>query len=131
MKSSQNLDQTKQSPKLGNPYRVQTNLVHNCDPSLLALFIQLGHCGRDVRRGDDIRLRADSRLYDKHMEGVWDQGDNHVNLLESLVQGSSIVHVQGNGSGVLEAAAKFLGAFESSAGWVLTINDQLHSHSRY
>lgn len=102
--------------KMGNPYRVQTNLVHNRDPSLLALFIQLGHCGRDVRRGDDIRLRADSRLDDEHMEGVWDQGDNHVDLLESLVQGSSIVHIQGNGSGVLEAAAKSLGAFESSAG---------------
>lgn len=96
--------------------RVQTNLVHDGDTSLLALLIQLHHSRRNVRGRDNMFLGADSRLDNQGVEGVGDQGDDDIVLRESLVKGLVIANVEGNGSGVLEAFAELLGALEGSAG---------------
>jgi hypothetical protein len=50
------------------------------------------------------------------VEGVRNQGDSEVNLLESLVQSSGIVHIEGDSLGVGEAFAELLGALKGSAG---------------
>lgn len=96
--------------------RVQTNLVHNGDTSLLALLIQLHHSRRDVRGRDNVLLGADGRLDDQSVEGVGDQGDGNIMLRESLIESFFIADVEGNGSGVLKAFAELLGALEGSAG---------------
>lgn len=49
------------------------------------------------------------------MEGVGDEGDNDIGLLEGLVKGSSVVDIKGDGLGVLEAAGESLGALEGTA----------------
>lgn len=97
-------------------YRVQTDLVHDRDTSLLALLVQLHHGRRDVRRRHDILLGADGRLDDQRVEGVGDQGDGQVILLKNLVQRIGVVDVEGNRLGVLETFAQFPGALEGSAG---------------
>lgn len=74
-------------------YRVQANLVHDCDTGLLALFVQLEHCGRDVRSSNNMLLGADSGLDNKGVEGVRDQGDSKVDLLEGLVESVGIVDI--------------------------------------
>lgn len=52
------------------------------------------------------------------MVGVRDQGDDEVDLLERLVEGGRIVHVEGDGLGVLESFGELLCALERSAGCV-------------
>lgn len=63
-------------------------------------------------------LVADGSLDDLRMVGVWDQGDDQVDLLERLVECGRIVHVEGDGLGVLEAFGELLCALERSAGCV-------------
>lgn len=96
---------------------VQTNLVHNGDPGLLAVFLELQHSRRDVRGGDDVRLGADTGLDDQGVEGIGDQGDGQIDLLQGLVEGGGIVDVERDGLGVFEALAELLGAFEGAAGF--------------
>jgi hypothetical protein len=61
-------------------------------------------------------LRADGGLDNKGVESVRNQGNSEVNLLESLVQSSGIVYIEGNSLGVGEAFAELLGALKGSAG---------------
>lgn len=63
-----------------------------------------------------MRFGADGRLDDQRVEGVGDQGDDHVGLLDGLVKSTGIADVKGDGLGVLEALAELLGTFEGSAG---------------
>lgn len=60
-------------------------------------------------------LCADGGLDNQGVEGVRDQGNSKVNLLEGLVQSSGIVHIEGDSLGVGEAFAELLGALEGSA----------------
>jgi hypothetical protein len=96
-------------------YRVKTDLVHDSDAGLLALLIELHHGGGDVGCGDDIGLGADGGLDDQSVEGVGDQGDSDIGLLEGLVKGSIIVDIKSNGLGVLEARGELLSALEGTA----------------
>lgn len=61
-------------------------------------------------------LCADGRLDNKGVEGVRNQGNSKVGLLESLVQSSGIVHIEGNSLGVGETLAELLGTLKGSAG---------------
>ena len=74
--------------------RVQTNLVHDGDTSLLALLIQLHHGGGDVAGRDDVLLLADGRLDDGGVECVGDERDDNVDLGNLGVEGLSIVDVE-------------------------------------
>jgi hypothetical protein len=60
-------------------------------------------------------LCADGRLDDKSVEGVRNQGNSKVNLLEGLVQSGGIVHIEGDSLGVGETFAELLSALEGSA----------------
>lgn len=62
-------------------------------------------------------LCADGRLDNKGVEGVRNQGNSKVGLLESLVQSSGIVHIEGNSLGVGETLAELLGTLKGSAGY--------------
>lgn len=64
-----------------------------------------------------MRFGANGRLDDQRVEGVGDQGDDHIGRLDGLVKSSGITDIEGNGLGVLEALAELLGTFEGSAGW--------------
>jgi len=96
--------------------RVQTNLVHDSDTSLLAVLVQLHHCRGDVRGRDNVLLGTDGRLDNQGVESVGDQGYGDIVLRESLVEGVVIADVEGDGSGVLEAFAELLRALEGSTG---------------
>ena len=96
--------------------RVQTNLVHDSDTSLLAVLVQLHHGRGDVRGRDNVLLGTDGRLDNQGVESVGDQGYGDIVLRESLVEGVVIADVEGDGCGVLEAFAELLGALEGSTG---------------
>lgn len=100
-------------------YRIQPNLIHNGNPRLLALVLQLQHSRGDIRRGNHIGLGPDTRLDDQRVESVRDQRDSQIDLVEGLVERSIITDIEGDGVGVLEAGAEFLGAFEGAAGWLM------------
>lgn len=101
----------------------QANLVHDSDTSLLALLVEFLHSRRDIRGGDNILLSANSRLDNSGVESVGDQRDDQVGLLHSLVQGSIIADIEGDGLGVLEARGKRLGTLKGTAS-CLSSNDQ-------
>lgn len=50
------------------------------------------------------------------MEGVGNERDHDIGLLESLVKSSGIVDIKGDSLGVLEATGESLGALEGTAG---------------
>ena len=54
-------------------YRVQSDLIHHNNPSLLNLLFQLLHSRRDVRRRDHMLLGPDSRLDHLRVERVRNQ----------------------------------------------------------
>lgn len=97
-------------------YGIKTDLVHDCDASLLSILLQLHHGRGDVRSSDYILLGADSSLDDGSVMDVWDEGDDELDLGQLGVQGSRVIDVQGDGVGVLDALAKPLGALEGTAG---------------
>lgn len=71
-------------------------------------------------------LGADGGLDDIGVEGVGDQGDGEVNLLQSLVKSSIVGDIEGDGLGVLEAFAELLSTLEGSAGcWGIVDDGQL------
>lgn len=96
-------------------HRVQSNLVHDNNSSLLNVLFQLLHRRRHVRRRDHVRLGPDRRLDHLRVESVRNQRDGHVGLLQSLVESSIIANVEGDGLGVLESLAQLLGILEGSA----------------
>jgi hypothetical protein len=99
-------------------HRVQSNLVHDRDASLLAVLLQLLHGRRDVRRRHDILLGPNGALDHLGVEGVRDEGDDQVDLRELLVESGIIAHVEGDGICVLEARGELFGAFQCSTGYV-------------
>ena len=101
-------------------YRIQTNLIHNCNPGLLAFIVQLHHCRRDIGGRDDVGLGTDTRLDDQGVEGIGDQRDGYVDLFKGLVQRGGIVDIERNGRGVLEPSAELLGALKRAAGFTET-----------
>lgn len=60
-------------------------------------------------------LGADGGLDDIGVEGVGDQGDGEIDLLQGLVKSSIIGDIKGDGLGVLEALAELLSTLEGSA----------------
>jgi hypothetical protein len=52
------------------------------------------------------------------VEGVGDQGDGDIGLLEGLVKGSIIADIESNGLGVLEARGELLSALEGTASYL-------------
>lgn len=65
---------------------------------------------------DRTYLGTDSGLDNGGVEGVGDERDHDISLLESLVKSSGIVDIEGDGLGVLEATGESLGALEGTAG---------------
>lgn len=71
-------------------------------------------------------LGADGGLDDIGVEGVGDQGDGEIDLLQGLVKSSIIGDIEGDGLGVLEALAELLSTLEGSAGcWGIVDDGQL------
>lgn len=66
---------------------------------------------------DRTYLGADGGLDNGGVEGVRDEGDDNIGLLEGLVKSSGIVDIKGDSLGVLEAAGESLGALEGTAGF--------------
>lgn len=61
-------------------------------------------------------LVADGRLDNELVEGVWDEGDQDIDLGGLLVESLAVVDIEGDGVAVGQAFAQLLGAFESTAG---------------
>lgn len=97
--------------------RVETNLVKDSDSGLLRLLVECHHGLGNVGSGDNILLLVDGGLDDLCVEGVWDQRDDQVNLSDLLLQCLCIVHVDGDGIGMLETLCELLGALKCAAGW--------------
>ena len=97
--------------------RVDTDLVHDGDASLLGSGVQLQHGRADVAGCDDMLLLADSRLDDLGMEGVGDQGDGEVVLGDSSVEGLYVVDIEGCRPGVRDSGGELLGGQEGPAGY--------------
>ena len=95
-------------------YRIQTDLIHDRDTSLLSIRLQLLHSRRDVRSRHDILLGANSGLDDLGVVGVGNERDDEIDLLELLVESGGVVDVEGDGLGVLSAGGKLLGVVEVS-----------------
>ncbi len=82
--------------------RVETDLVHDGDTSLLDLALESTDSVRDVRGGDDVDLVLASGLDDSSMVDVRDERDDDVVALDDLRESSSVVDVDSSGSGVVE-----------------------------
>lgn len=72
----------------------ETNLVHDCDASILASLVELHHGGRDVARGDYMLLLPDGRLDDIGMMRVGDQADDKIMLAHFGIQSFIVGHIE-------------------------------------
>jgi hypothetical protein len=97
-------------------YRIQSNLIHNRNPRLLALLGQRLHGIRDIRSRNDVLLGADRTLDDGRMVDIRNQRDDKVNLVELGIEGGFVVDVESDGLGVLEVSGELLCVLEGSAG---------------
>lgn len=79
------------------------------------------HGGGDVAGGDDVGLGLECRLDDLGVEGVGDQGDDNIVLGNNGVEGSLVVHIQGDGGGVVVASGKLLGNMETAGSYLTEI----------
>lgn len=95
--------------------RVQTDLVHDHDPGLLALVLERLHGRRDVAGGDDVLLVPDGRLDDGSVVDIRDQADDQVTLLQSLVQRLRRGGVDLDGVGTGEGGDHLFGQLDGSA----------------
>lgn len=106
---------------------VQADLVHDHDPGVLALFLQLLHRRRDVRRGDDVFLVPDGRFDDAGMVDIRDEADDEVTLLECGVEriGRGGVDLDRLGAG--ELGDHLFGQFDGPAtdGELVTLLDDV------
>ena len=96
---------------------VKADLVHDDDPRLLDLVLELADPGADVARRDDVRLALDRGLDDVDVVDVRDKRDDEVvfgdGLLESnLLRGVLGACVKGDRSGVAEIACEGLCTLE-------------------
>lgn len=58
--------------------RVKANLVHDDDPSLLRLFVELPDSRRNVAGGHDIGLALDGGLDDSGVVGIGNERDDEI-----------------------------------------------------
>lgn len=79
------------------------------------------HGGGDVAGGDDVGLGLECRLDDLGVEGVGDQGDDNIVLGNNGIKGSLVVHIQGDGGGVVVASGKLLGNMETAGSYLTEI----------
>ena len=73
--------------------RIETDLVHDHDPRLLDLVLELADAGRDVARRDDVRLALDRGLYDVDVVDVGHERDDEVVLRDLLLERGPLLRV--------------------------------------
>ena len=73
---------------------IQTNLVHDDDPRLLDLILELADPGADVARRDNVRLALDRGLDDVDVVDVRDERDDEVVVRDGLLERGGVGHVE-------------------------------------
>lgn len=97
--------------------RVETNLVHDDDASLLGSSIKLTHRRADIAGGDNVGLALDGGFDDIGVVGVGDERDDKVVLGDGLLQRSGVSDVERDRSRVAEVRDELLRGFKSAAGY--------------
>ena len=80
---------------------VKANLVHNCNPCVLALLLQLQHGRRYVASGDHVLLFANRRLDDCGVKRVRNQRYNKVTSTDLSIEGRFVSDIERDWAGVL------------------------------
>ena len=107
--------------------RVQTNLVHDDDTSLLALFLERLHGRGNVRGGDHVLLVPNGRLDDRGVVDVGDEGDDEITVGHGGVEGFRVGRVHLNAGGTGERSDHLFGELDGSAsdGELVTLLDDV------
>ena len=95
--------------------RVEANLVHDHDTSLLDLLLKLTDPRADIARRDHIRLALDRGLDDGNMVDVRNERDNEVVVRDSLLERSGVGHVERHASRVGEVSSEALSGGKRTA----------------
>ena len=95
--------------------RVQANLVHDCDSSLLCFLLQFEHRGGDIAGCDNILLVPNGRFDDDRMEGIGDQANDQVVLCDFRIESFIVRNIERNGFSILDSRRESFGTFEASA----------------
>lgn len=105
----------------------EANLVHDCDSGILALLVQLHHCGGNVAGRDNVLLFANSRLDDIDMIDVWNQADDQVMLGNFGVQSIVVQDIDRGRCGKFVVTRKFSSGLQSSTSCINQRKGQLIS----
>lgn len=120
----------------GHTARVEADLVHACDPSVLHLLLELEHCRGDVacghdlwtsmsmrqshivleRRNTNVLLVADGALDDCRVECIWDKRDDQIMFCDLSVESLVVGDIEGDGCRKLYALGELLRIAKSPAG---------------
>ena len=95
--------------------RIEADLIHDNDASLLDRFVESAHRRRDVASGDDMSLSLNSCLYYCGVVSVRNKGDYKVVVGNSGFKCSRIVDIQRDGASTGKVSSKRLSRFEGTA----------------
>ena len=102
--------------------RIEPDLVHNDDPSLLDLVLERTDGGADIARRHDVRLPLNRGLDNVNVVDVRDERDDKVMLGDGALEGSTLLGVAGacverDGSRVAEIANERFGTGKRATCW--------------